>query len=299
MEMNPARRRLRFFANLNAIESLPGSSAFAAKRDSFDAKMEALQGAGFNGVQFDGTPAADHINVCSRLGLGIASSGRVNTPEDALPLAQKLADAGCACATLHVGSGLEDDAEASLLIESVLGASERCRMPLYIETHRATILQDMWRSVQFISRFPEMRINGDFSHWYAGQEMVYGGFEKKLAFIAPVIERVRFLHGRIASPGCIQVAVDAEAVEQPLFVQHFEQLWTESFRAFLRHSEPVDEICFAPELLGPEIYYARSFRASGAFEEESDRWQQSLLLNQIAQRCFDRASLSVPRLSVQ
>ncbi len=53
-----------------------------------------------------------------------------------------------------------------------------------------------------------MRFNGDFSHWYAGQEMVYGGFEKKFAFIQPVIERVRFLHGRISSPGCIQVAVE-------------------------------------------------------------------------------------------
>jgi hypothetical protein len=187
---------------------------------------------------------------------------------------------------------MEDDGEASRLIESVLQASERWRIPLYIETHRATIFQDMWRTVRFVLRFPEIRINGDFSHWYTGQEMVYGGFEKKLAFIAPVIERVRFLHGRIGNPGCIQVGIDADAPEKPLYVRHFEELWTASFRGFLLSAAPGDRICFTPELLGPEIYYARTFPNHEKNEEESDRWEQSLVLNRIAERCFEQARLN-------
>ena len=86
---------------------------------------------------------------------------------------------------------------AARLIESVLDGSEKHWLPIYAEMHRATIFQDNWRTVQFVRRFPELRFNGDFSHWYTGSEMAYGGFENKLRFIAPVLERIRFVHGCI------------------------------------------------------------------------------------------------------
>jgi hypothetical protein len=45
-----------------------------------------------------------------------------------------------------------------------------------------------------------------------------------------------------------------------------------------------------PELLAPRIYYARTFRnAEGVPIEESDRWEQSLLLKQIAEACLEEA----------
>ena len=140
----------------------------------------------------------------------------------------------------------------------------------------------MWRTVNFVSHFPDMRFNGDFSHWYAGQEMVYGGFEKKFDFIQPVLQRVRFLHGRIASPGCIQVAVLRDPLQQPIYVTHFRRLWTECFRNFLKDPDAGDAMCFTPELLAPDIYYARTFQG----REESDRWEQSLVLKEIAEHCF-------------
>jgi sugar phosphate isomerase/epimerase len=107
--------------------------------------------------------------------LGKAGLGRVNRPADADSLAARFRDEGLECATLHVGWGMEDDDEAARLIDAVLNASVRYDVPLYVETHRATIFQDLWRAVQFVARFPELRFNGDFSHWYTGLEMVYGG----------------------------------------------------------------------------------------------------------------------------
>lgn len=112
--------------------------------------------------------------------------------------------------------------------------------------------------------------------------MVYGGFERKFAFIQPVLERVRFLHGRIANPGCMQVAVDPDQTPEPVYVQHFRQMWTACFQAFLRN-ESAGHICFTPELLGPDIYYARTFQGV----EESDRWRQSLILKKMAEECFE------------
>ena len=203
------------------------------------------------------------------------------------PLSAKLAaearNAGLECLTLHIGWGLEDDEEGGRLIRAVLDASQKYAIPLYPETHRATLFQDMWRTVRFANRFPALRFNGDFSHWYTGLEMVYGGFETKFKFIRPVLERVRFLHGRIGNPGCMQV--DVGDGDRP-YVEHFRRLWTACFSGFLKTASEGASICFAAELLAPAIYYARTFNG----REESDRWQQSLVLCRIARECFRTAS---------
>jgi hypothetical protein len=280
--------QLRFYMNLKALDALPDSSA-GPRTGAFQERISRIRQAGFEGVQFDTPGTRDELNQCANLGLGIAAGARINTPEESSSVAERLAGDGYECATLHVGWGLEDDDEATRLIASVIEASDRWRIPLYIETHRATIFQDMWRTVQFVKRFPEVLVNGDFSHWYTGQEMVYGGFEKKFAFIQPVLERVRFLHGRIGNPGCIQVRIDDRANEQPTYIRHFEQLWTASFREFLRSAPNDASICFTPELLGPHIYYARTLITEAGPAEESDRWEQSLLLNRIAGQCFEKA----------
>ena len=72
-------------------------------------------------------------------GLGWCAGGRVNEPGDADRLARQSKDAGAVCATLHVGWGLEDDAAVDRLVGAVLEASAKHDLPLYIETHRATI----------------------------------------------------------------------------------------------------------------------------------------------------------------
>ena len=249
---------MRSFFNLMALEDLDPSRGF-----------EDISAAGYDGVQFTDIATQKQLRACDTLRLGRCSSGRVNAPAEVETLASRCVDEGQECVTLHVGWGMEDDAQAFDLIEAILRASDR--IPLYVETHRATIFQDMWRTVQFIRRFPELRFNGDFSHWYTGLEMVYGGFENKLAYIEPVIERVRFIHGRIGNPGCIQLNIDDESA---LYVQHFCELWTRCFRA------APDTILFVPELLSPRIYYGQA---------GSDRWSQSLRLRRIAAECFANA----------
>jgi hypothetical protein len=246
--------------------------------------VAAIRAAGYDGIQFIDPLDQSALAGARACGLGACGSHRVNTPAEAGPITQRAVDAGLECLTLHVGWGLESDVEGARLIEAVLDASLRSGLPLYVETHRATLFQDMQRTVEFVVRFPELRFNGDFSHWYTGSEMVYGGFDTKLAYIQPVLERVRFLHGRIGNPGCMQVGV-AENDPAP-YVAHFRTLWTRCFEGYLRDPAPQQPfITFTPELLAPGIFYARTFRG----EEESDRWQQSLLLTQIARECFAEA----------
>jgi hypothetical protein len=270
--------RLRCYFNLMALEDdatvPPGPP------------LEVIRQAGYDGVQFIAPAGPDELRDCERLGLGRCGLGRVNTPAEALPLAQRLRDEGMECGTLHIGWGIEDDRQAAALIEAVLAASRRTSLPLYVETHRATLFQDMWRAVQFVERFPELRFNGDFSHWYTGQEMVYGEFGEKLAFVQPVLDRVRFLHGRIGNPGSMQVDIGEGDESVHPYVGHFRQLWRRAFRGFLDAARAGDYILFVPELLSPRIYYARPWQG----QEECSRWSQAAVLVRIARECFEQAS---------
>ena len=278
---------LRCYFNLLALDDLPESSE-GPHGLPLERQLEAIAAAGYEGVQFaEGGDAA----FCRRLGLGMTGSGRVNTPEEADVAAARLADLGHACATLHVGWGTEDDAAAGRLLDAVLAAQERRNLPLYVETHRATVFQDMWRTVQFLRRFPDLGVNADFSHWYTGQEMWYGGVEEKVAFFAPVFPHVRFMHGRIGNPGRIQVDIgDGDDAGRP-HVTHFRLMWTRCFEAFKRDAGPGDYLVFAPELLAPRIFYAATFPGpDGRPREEGDRWTQSLLYAKLARQWFDAAA---------
>jgi hypothetical protein len=277
---------MRCYLNLMTLEDLPAWSAGPRAGADLHETFDRIREAGYDGVQFAAPASAESLAACRRAGLGMAGQGRVNHPSDAFMWASRLRDEGQECATFHVGWGLEDDDEAGRLLEAVLEAQERTSLPLYVETHRATILQDVWRTVQFVKRYPELRLNGDFSHWYTGLEMVYGGFEEKLKFITPVVEHVGFMHARIGNPGCIQVDIGDGDVFQRPYVGHFRQVWSAVFRSFLCRAVPGDYFLFVPELLSSRIFYAREVRRELASEEECDRWEQSLVLKRIGEECF-------------
>lgn len=282
---------MRIYLNLDNLADLRTDSVFPSGLDASD-RDKRLAADGFEGVQLtnDSLPGSGSI-------LPFCGLDRISTPAEADSIAKKHAIRGDECLTVHAGWGIEDDDGVCRLVEAILTASERCRMPIFIETHRATITQDMWRTVQITKRFPEVRFNGDFSHYYCGQEMVYGGLEMKLAFMEPIFSRVGFLHGRIASPGNMQVPIGPDLNVRPLqahgvtdYLADFRILWTHAMSGFLRSSGPGDVLIFAPELLAGTHYYARLFPSpSGDLIEESDRYAQALLSCDLARSCFAAA----------
>jgi len=250
--------------------------------------LSAIRDAGYDGVQFIEPLPSGWVEEARKLGLRVCGSGRVNAPADAGRLAAEARAQDLECLTLHVGWGNEETDEAHRLIGAVLDASIQHRVPLYVETQRATIFQDTWRTVSFVREFPELRFNGDFSNWYTGLEFVYGDFDAKVAFIQPVIERTDFMHGRIGNPCVMQVDVGSfeESGRLP-FVQHFRTLWSKVFQAFLAREGTAGVFRFAPELLSARIFYAREIDG----KEESDRWNQARVLTEIARDCFRAQSV--------
>ncbi|MDZ4789181.1 MAG: hypothetical protein SH807_09600 [Blastochloris sp.] len=274
--------RLRFDLNIGSISELPATSSFPIFLPQDDhSRYRYLRTKGIEGLNW-GNP-----DICRQTDLFWTGGGRFDSPAEVDGKIIDLKNAGYDCGTFHVGTGFETDDEMDDYAKAIISAAQHSAFPVFVETHRATATQDIYRTVKWVERNPELRFNGDFSHYYTGHEMIYGDLEKKLAFLAPVLERVRFIHGRIGNSCCMQTEVtDLESTN----VAHFRAFWTQSFVGFLKTARHGDYFCFAPELLAPGINYARTFRnTDGIICEEGDRWQQVLLYWQIACECWMEA----------
>ena len=206
--------------------------------------------------------------------------------------ARAFRDAGCDCTTVHLGTGLESDAEMDRLAEALLDIAVTERHPIYLETHRATMTQDIRRTLDLIGRFPELRFNGDFAHWYIGHEFTYGDMEMKFAALAPVFERTRFLHLRVSSNAFGQLTASDPA--ETRHTDYYRRMWVAACEGFLRSARPGDYCAVHPELLPARASYPKMVPdGDGGWREESDRWSEARVLIDIAEECFARARASL------
>ena len=155
---------LRVYLNLDNLVDLRADSIFPATLRAPSSSAVAARDARLAADGFEGVQATDNNPLSAGATLPHCGLDRVNTPAEADVIAARHAERGDRCLTLHVGWGVEDDAEVDSLVRAVLDAAQRHRLPTFVETHRATITQDMWRTVQLTKRFPDLRLNGDFSH---------------------------------------------------------------------------------------------------------------------------------------
>jgi hypothetical protein len=120
-------------------------------------------------------------------------------------------------------------------------------------------------------------------------------WSRKLAFMQLIFARTGFMHGRIASPGCMQAPIEGlhQRPRQATggdYLADFRELWIRAMTGFLQLAGPGDVLIFAPELLTSRYYYARVLPdASGGLREETDRYAQARLLQQLARECFTEA----------
>ena len=242
-------------------------------------------------ARYEGLQGGDP-DLCLKFGLVLLGAGLLTSPADADALAGLWKSRGAPVVTCIAGFGMESDAEMDAYADAICRAAAHHQISMLLETHRASITQDAWRTVQLSHRFPELRFNLDLSHWFTGQEMPYGDLDLRLASLAPVLARTGFLHGRVGDRCCMQVPL-SEAKESSL--PTFRRVWIEVMRGFLSASNDTGpELWFCPELLGPTYHYARQFRDSaGELREETDRWREAQTLVDVARECFEGASLAL------
>ena len=278
---NPAR--LVVYAHTWALLELPRLPR--SRSWPFEEAIDHVVDAGFQGVQGEPERAAQ---VLAR-GLRFAAGGRANTVAEIDALVDRCADEAAECITLHLGWGNESDDSIDALVAAVLNASARRALPAYVETHRATAVQDLWRTNRLIERIPGIRFNGDYSHYYCANEVPYRGFAGFQEQLRPVLERTCFFHGRVSNGQSMQVSIDDG--ENACHLANFATLWRSAMSDWLRTARPGDLLPFVSELGPPSAGYAITYADPlGVRHELSDRWAEMLRLKQIAEELFSEVA---------
>lgn len=180
--------------------------------------------------------------------------------------------------------------ECADTIRHWLAKGEAAAVPIYVETHRMSMTQDLLFTLQLMDAVPEMQMVADLSHCMVNQEWTFPPLTaEQEGLINRVLERSEGIQGRIASAQQVQI--------QPAFAQHkpwvgiFREWWRRGFIHWRqRHAHsPDDRLVFLVEL-GPPPY---AITGADGFEL-SDRWQESLLIKRWAEEIWlavDRAVL--------
>jgi hypothetical protein len=270
--------RLLVYANEWAMRELPkDAERWWSREEIFDEVVRA----GFEGMQ----APVDWAEAVRAAGLRFCAAGRANTPAEVHAMAARARDCGAEFVTFHLGWGDESDAQMDALAASTLAATVKYGVPLWPETHRATCLQDVWRTLRLLERFPELRLNLDLSHYYCSHETAYRGFESNAALWRPILDRGACFHGRVASSQVMQIPICDGAYRADL--ANFKHLWKQAMTFWWQQARADDELVFIPELGPPSSGYALTVPAPGGKRTElADRWAEMQQLAEMARDLF-------------
>lgn len=172
------------------------------------------------------------------------------------------------------------DTVAELVRSGQQMARERS-LPFFVEVHRNNFTETLPQTVQLIEAVPDVRFTGDLSHFVVVGEFYGWKDERAVVRMEPVLSRVSHLHGRVSNGEQVQVDVGDGSTPPARF---FVEIWASAMRFWLNGAGPGDVFPFASELGPPR--YAITLPDGREF---SDRWQQSLVMKQLAEEAWERA----------
>ena len=137
------------------------------------------------------------------------------------------------------------------------------------ETHRDSILNDLYYTLQLIEAVPEMRLCADLSHFVVDREMWTPISDRDQGYINQILDRSDWFQGRVASREQIQIQLDFP--QHQVWVDIFKEWWREGIKRWKKRRPEDATLVFLCEL-GPPGYAITDAQKL----ELSDRWQEAL-----------------------
>jgi hypothetical protein len=142
---------------------------------------------------------------------------------------------------------------------------------LLFETHRDSILNDLYYTLQMMDAVPEMRLCADLSHFVIDREMPIPLSDTNSAYIQRILERSDCFQGRISNREQIQVPIGFPQHQE--WVNTFKGWWKDGMRLWRDRSGGDATLAFLCEL-GPPSYAITDAQGN----ELSDRWEEALII---------------------
>lgn len=274
--------RLKVFQSLWAMDGLPGVDL----DNDVAGALERIVAAGFDGVGVNLARTARAAATARRMadeGLSWEAQALVS---DADQLARYLDQAIALGTADHVNIQVANVAtnvdEAIALMETLLATSNGCPLPVFYETHRGRLLNDLFWTVDILDALPDLMLTGDLSHYVTAHEMDLPIAPHLTERIERVIARCGAFHLRIAGPNQIQLPVEAPV--SAAYRAVFEGWWRDGMCHWLAKADAGDSLPILCEL-GPPPYAI----VDPLGRELTDRWDEALALKAMSQRLFSRA----------
>ena len=139
------------------------------------------------------------------------------------------------------------------------------------ETHRDSLLNDLYYTLQLIDLVPEMRLCADLSHFVVDREMREPINDRDQAYVETILERSDCFQGRVANREQIQVQIGFPQHQE--WVAIFRNWWKEGIRRWRQRNSNDATLLFLCEL-GPPPYAITDRNRL----ELSDRWDEALVI---------------------
>lgn len=212
--------------------------------------------------------------------VGMATSiDRLEQLEVAVSLAKK---AGTPYLDVMTGPYYVPEDEAVRLIRAILDRFKSEKIALAFQTHRGLVTQDLLRTGEYTKTVPDLRFDVDLSHYFVAGEIGEDLTPEALRAFEPILERAVMLDGRVSNGE--QVQIDIGPTGDNPHARRFAALWKKAMVSWLKRAKPGDILTFRVEL-GPPSYAILDLEK----HEISDRWAQTLVIRDLAERLFNEA----------
>lgn len=265
-------QKLEIYQSLWAMERRHPTLSERSHAENFAMIAEA----GFDGVCLD--PSLDDLDyylpteaLFSENGLGCMFNVFPRAPEQLQPLLD-VAHQFDANLVNVIGEVMPVDyREAVPVIRRWMTEAVAMDLPLLIETHRNSTLNDLYYTLQVMDEIPDMRLCADLSHFVVDREFDVPLSETNQGYIRQILERSDCFQGRVANREQIQVQIDFPQHQE--WVDIFKGWWREGIKMWRERNDDDATLIFLCEL-GPPSYAMTD--ANGY--ELSDRWQEALTI---------------------
>ena len=247
------------------------------KEPSDEHNFKKIKGGKFAGATID--LAANEIEVFRKKkhhfienGLGCMVNAFPYSKEELLPLL-KLAKEFDACFVNIIGGVMPIDyKEAIPLVYDWMEEADKEGVKILFETHRDSLLNDLYYTLQLIEEVPEMRLTADLSHFVVDREMwtPIGSLDQE--YIQTILNRSDCFQGRVASRGQVQVQISFPQHKE--WVEIFKGWWRYGLEQWYKRQKEDSTARFLCEL-GPPTSYAIT---DANQLELSDRWEEALII---------------------